>query len=248
MSPPIFEPSASPVVLLAVWGGLAVAAFIYAVVLGFRHRDVLPVVACIGALVCALNEPIYDTLGVLVYAHVPSMFVAYTSWGREIPWTLVIGYLPWVGLMPYLIYRAMAGGASRSTLHKIAFGLFLSVALVELLNLVWWDNWRYYGEVPIRGLLSGGIIQMAAMPMLAALLYLMLDRPSGTIRRIVLGIVVPCISLPMIFASTSWPMYVANYSNVPDWLSWVAAGISIALCVAAVPVISGLAVRWREAA
>lgn len=244
--PPLFDPDTSPEAMLAVWGALALSAVIYAVVRAVRDRDALPVAACVGAAVCALNEPIYDILGKLVYAQVPDAYVAYEAFGREIPWTLVIGYVPWVGLVPYLVYRLMARGTSRRTIQLIGLGLGLSVLLVEVMNSVWLGNWQYYGEVPLRGVLAGGVIQMASMPLLAALLYLMLDRPSGQLRRVVLGIIVPSISLPMAFAATSWPIYFSNYAALPAWVDWAAAGVAVALCIAAVLVIARLSERWHE--
>jgi hypothetical protein len=46
--------------------------------------------------------------------------MAYSAFGRDIPRFLVLGYLPWVGLLPYLISRAMHAGVSRAKLHGIA--------------------------------------------------------------------------------------------------------------------------------
>src|ERR1700722_12368975 len=104
--------------MLILWGVLVVAAATYAIYLAVRNRDVLPVAVCVGALICAFNEPIYDTLGKLVYARTPPSYVAFTTFGRSIPWAVVIGYLPWVGLVPYLLYRQMVKGISRIRLQQ----------------------------------------------------------------------------------------------------------------------------------
>jgi hypothetical protein len=244
-APPVFTPGASAGAMVIVWGALALGATGYAVLLAVRNRDVLPVAACVGALVCALNEPIYDVLGKLVYAKVPPGYVAYTAFGRHIPWTLVIGYVPWVGLVPYLLSRRMASGISRSHLHLIALGLSASVGLVEILNALWLHMWRYYAPESGRGVIAGGLIQMSAMPILCGFLfYVFADRVSG-VRRALLGIVIPTMSLPIVFAATSWPLYVSNYADISEGLRWVAAAVSVGFCVVAVLAVSYLAERWH---
>jgi hypothetical protein len=232
--------------MIVLWGGLALAAVAYAVVLAVRYRDPLPIAACVGAGICALNEPIYDTLANLVYARTPDSYTAYTAFGRHIPWTVVLGYIPWVGLVSYVLFRNMAAGTSRGRLHAIALGLGVSVAGTEILNAAWLHAWRYYGQSAWRGVLGGGTIQMAAMPLLCGFLFYALADRMGTWGRITLGIVVPTLALPMTFASTTWPLYVANHSSLPGVVSWGAAALSAACCVAAVYCVTFLAQRWHS--
>jgi hypothetical protein len=243
---PVLHAGVSAATLLIVWAALVAPAVGYAVVLAGRNRDVLPLAACVGALVCAFNEPIYDILGKLVYSQVPSGYVAYTAFGRHIPWALVIGYIPWVGLVPYLLARQMAAGMTRRRLHLIAFGLTASVGLVELLNAVWLHMWRYYAPYSGRGVLAGGIVQMASMPLVCGLLfYIFADRFDG-VRRALLGVAIPTMALPMVFAATSWPLYVTNYAHVPESVRWGADALTVALCVLTVFGATDLAVRWRD--
>jgi hypothetical protein len=196
-------------------------------------------------VICALNEPIYDILGKLVYARAPSGYIAYTAFGRHIPWTLVIGYVPWVGLVPYLLARLMSAGISRARLHLIALGLTASVGLVEILNAVWLHGWRYYAADSGRGVLAGGLVQMSSMPIVCGLLfYVFADRFTGA-RRALLGVVIPTMALPLVFAATSWPLYVSNYADIPQWLHWAAAGLTVVFCVVAVLAASYMAERWR---
>lgn len=240
-APPVTHASADAGAMLAVWTSMAIAAVAVACWLAWRHRDALPVAACAGALICTLNEPIYDILAKITYAQSP--YVAYSAFGRDIPWTLVVGYVPWVGLMPYVLSRMIAGGASRTRLLQVAAALTASVVLVEILN-VWLDAWTYYGQSAWRGVLGGGVMQMAAMPMLCALLYCVIgDRLRGA-RRAVLGIVLPPMALPMVFASTTWPLYVANHADVSTGVAWLAAGAALGLCLLTLFTVIGLAVRW----
>jgi hypothetical protein len=240
-NPPVYQAQASAAAMLALWGVLALAAAVYAVVLAVRRRDVLPVAVCIGALVCALNEPIYDTLGKLVYSHVPSGYVAYTAFGRHIPWTLVVGYVPWVGLVSYLLAQRIREGVSRRQLYLVAAGLSVSVGIVEVLNALWMHNWRYYGGHAARGVLGGGIVQMSAMPIVCGFLLVVFAMPARGAARAALGVVVPTMALPITFAATSWPLYLSNYSRMSEALHWCLAALTVAFCVLAVLGIARLA-------
>jgi hypothetical protein len=242
-APPGFDSAVSSEALLIGWVLLCAIGAGISIWVAVRERDILPLTACVGAFVCTLNEPIFDVLAKLVYPD--NLDVAYSAFGRDIPWTLVVGYLPWVGLMPYLLYRLMASGAPRAQLHKIAAGLIGSVALVELLNATWLHAWKYYGETAWRGVLGGGIMQMAAMPLVCALLYYLLaDRMTGW-RRASMGLIVPAVSLPLVFGATTWPLYFSNYTKLPAAVDWIAAGLTIALCLLAIPIITRIAQRWH---
>jgi hypothetical protein len=231
--------------MLVAWGLLALGAVGGSIFLAVRNRDLLPVAACAGAIICAFNEPIFDILARLVYAKSPTAYVAYTAFGRHIPWTLVLGYIPWVGLVPYVISRQMSSGVSRSRLHVVAFAMVVSVALVEIVNALWLKDWKYYGGSSARGVLGGGIVQMAVMPLLCGFLYHALGAKVTGWARALLGLVIPTMALPMAFASTSWPLYVSNYADIPQALHWAAAAVTIAFCVASVLAITYLAERWQ---
>jgi hypothetical protein len=121
----------------------------------------------------------------------------------------------------------------------------VSVFVLEVVNAVWWENWKYYGESPTRSSLGGGVVQMAAMPLLCALIYLVLGERARGAPRALLGLVAPVVALPMVFASTTWPLYLSNHGDLPTAVDWLAAALTIALGFAAVPLITGLAERWQ---
>jgi hypothetical protein len=240
--PPATTSEISTTVVLLVFAALAAGAFAYAVTAAVRTRDILPVAACIGALICALNEPIYDLLGKIVYAS--DHPTAYTAFDRDIPVFLVVGYLPWVGLLPYLIARMMRAGVARSRLHAIALASFVSVVVVETLGTSL-DAWTYYGEAPLKYL--GVAPMMAPVPILCGfLLYATGDLLHGWRR---LGIVVvPTLALPAVYASAGWPMYLALYSDVPKGVQWLAGAATVALCALIVVAVTKAAERWRAGA
>jgi hypothetical protein len=218
--PPDLHSRVSPGLVLALFGAVALASAVYAIYLAVRRRDLVPVVVCVGALVCAFNEPIYDLLGKIVYAGNHPM--AYSYFGRDIPWFLVVGYLPWVGLLPYLISRAMRDGVPRSRLHLLAFASFVSVVVVETFgNSV--DAWTYYGDAPLKFLVVAP--QMAPVPIVGGfLLFAVADRLAGW-KRVLAAFAISTVALPMVFASASWPLYVGLNADLPavvDWLLGIA--------------------------
>lgn len=240
--PPHLVSQIPPGAVLGAFGLIVAASAVYAIVTTVRTRDLMPVVVCVGALVCAFNEPIYDILGKIVYADNHPM--AYTSFGRSIPWFLVIGYLPWVGLLPYLISRAMHAGVSRNKLHGIAFGSFLSVVVVESIGTSF-HAWAYYGQVPLKFLVVAP--QMAPVPIVGGfLLFAVADRFNGW-RRLAAGFAISTLALPMVFASASWPLYIGLNSDLPAVLNWILGAAMLGLSAAVVAATTKLAETVRAA-
>lgn len=231
-SPVTSSSNVSPDLVLVVFGLLALVAFAYALVMAVRLRDAVPVLVCLGSLLCAFNEPIYDILGAITYAD--DHAVAYTLMGREIPWFLVVGYLPWVGVAPWVLSRLMAGGLSRRAMHVFAAGTFLSVVLVEALGTSL-DAWTYSAPLPIEWLVVAP--QMAVCPLLGAFLLFALQPWAQGPRRLVM-IAPPLVALPATYAASSWPMYAAAYGDVPGIVRWGAALVSAALLVGMVVAIA----------
>lgn len=238
-TPPSTQSDVCPDLVLAVFGVLALAGAVYAVAQAARLRDAAPVLVCAGALLCAFNEPVYDILGKITYADDHPM--AYELMGREIPWFLVLGYLPWVGVAPWVLSRRMVGGVSRRSLHLFAAATFVSVVAVESLGTAL-DAWTYYAVEPIKWLVVAP--QMSVVPLLGAFLLFAIEPWARGWRRI-LVIVPPLVALPATYAATSWPMYVAAYGDMPPGLRWLSAGASMGLMVLAVLAIAAATERWH---
>lgn len=233
--PPVIHSDVDTVAFVIGFGVLAVIAFGLCAREAVRRRDVLPVALCLGALVCTLNEWIYDFLGKIVYA--AEAATAYSAFGRDIPVFLVIGYVPWVGALPYLIARLMERGVRRSTLHWIALGSFVSVVVVETIGTSI-GAWKYYGDPPLKWL--GVAPMMAPVPIVCGyLIYALGSRVQG-LNRVWL-FAVPCVTLPAVYASAGFPMYTALYTDVPEAIEYLAGIATLALCAAFVSVASAAA-------
>ncbi|MBI3216203.1 MAG: hypothetical protein HYZ38_20490 [Mycobacterium sp.] len=224
---------------LFIFGGLAVATTLLMIAVSIRRRDIAPIALCVGALICAINEPIYDLLGKFVYAE--NSLVAFVAFDRRIPLFLVVGYVPWVAGISFWVSELMARGASRRTIHLISLASFASVVVVETFGNIT-KAWIYYGEPPLKYL--GVAPGMAGVPVVCgALIYLLGTMLKGK-RRILIG-VVPLFALPAVFASSCVFMYVSLYSSPSkpaQYLAGIASMVFIALIVGAT---SAVAVRWR---
>jgi hypothetical protein len=226
---PVITSEVSPAIVLVAFGIALVGALIYAIRLTIRERDLLPIAACVGALVCALNEPIYDVLGKIVYATDHPR--AFSYMGRDIPWFLVIGYVPWVGALPVGLARLMAKGADPKIFYRLVAASCLSVVVIETFgNHFEW--WIYYGEPPLKLLVVAP--QMAPVPIAGALLLYALAHPLTGWKRAATAFVVSTLALPMVFASASWPLYAGLYADLPMALDWVAGAAMLALSAAVV--------------
>jgi hypothetical protein len=239
--PPVFVSDVNPLVMVLFFGATAAAAVLVASYWAFTRRDALPVVTCISAVICSLNEPIFDILGKITYAENSS--IAFTAFGRSIPWFLVMGYIAWVGLFPYVIARGMAAGWSKRRLYWVSALGTLSVVGTEVVNR-FVHAWKYYGEPPLQ--FFGGVAAMASVPLVAGFLLYALALPATGWRRNIAGLFIPLLSLPMMFASTGFPLYIALYGDFPTAFNYVAVLALLALIVVAVIGTVQLTELWRN--
>jgi hypothetical protein len=237
---PIVHSKVDTVIFLALFGGLAAMAFAASSVIAVRTRNLLAVFSCLGALACSLNEPIYDYLGKIVYAS--NSTTAYTAFGRHIPLFLVLGYVPWLGFLSYLVSRLMAKGVRRERLWLIATGSFLSVVVIETLGNIS-DSWHYYGTAPLKYL--GVAPQMAPVPILTGMLLFILDTQLRGWRR-VFAMLAPMLALPAVYAAAGFPIYVGLYSHISKPVQYLAGIVTLALCAAIVFCCTWAAEAWRR--
>lgn len=225
---------------LLLFGALALATVVAAVVHGARRRDVAPVAVCLGALVCALNEPIYDELGMIVYAGDAAR--AYTAWDRDIPLFLVVGYVPWVAGLSYVVAELLRRGGRRSRLHAIALGSFASVVAIETAGTSV-EAWTYYGEAPLKYL--GVAPQMAPVPIVCGVLIHLLDSMLTGPRRLLIALA-PIFALPAVYAAAGMPIYLSLHSDPPKAVQVLAGAATLALCTAITVAATGVGARWRS--
>jgi hypothetical protein len=225
------------IVIYILLGGGCAAYLVYQTI---KKRDLLPIAVLIGTLICSLNEPIYDLLGKIVYAE--DQYMAYRGFDRNIPWFVILSYIPWLGLFSYLVSQWMANGISAKKLQIFAIFSFLAAASIEAIgNLT--HVWIYYGEHPIKAI--GVAPQTAPMPLVTGfLIYLFASRLKG-ISRLAIAII-PTMSLPFVYAGTSWPGYVGAHMDVAIGWKWLAAFSAVGLSVLTMLVVPQLYARYRD--
>lgn len=239
--PPAIDSAINPAYILGVFSVVALAASLYAVWWSIRDRDPIPLAACVGAFVCSLNEPFYDILGRIVYAQ--DHAVAYSGFGRDIPWFLVIGYIPWVGLLPCIVAKMISDGVSRRALHILALGSCVSVVAVETLGNLF-HGWEYYGKAPLKFLVVAP--QLAPVPIVGGLLIYAFAYQLTGWKRACVAFAASTVALPMVFAGASWPLYVGLNFDLPTWLNWVLSAAMLGLTAAFVVAATGVADRLRR--
>ncbi|ASR01217.1 hypothetical protein [Gordonia rubripertincta] len=214
-------------VMLTFFGVTALGSAAAAAYWSYSRRDWLPIVCVVSAMVCALNEPIFDVLGKIVYAD--NAIIAFNAFGRDIPLFLVIGYIAWVGVLPYVIARGMQAGWSPKVLYTISVVDVSSVVVVEIVNR-FIHGWKYYGEAPLN--YFGGVAAMASVPLAGGFLLFALAFPLEGWKRLATAFFIPVFSLPMMFAATGWPLYLALHSDYPTLVNYLAVAGLLILIVA----------------
>ncbi|MCW3013981.1 MAG: hypothetical protein JWO02_1073 [Solirubrobacterales bacterium] len=221
-------------VVTIIFLAIGIPAACYAGYLSVRDRDPLPVLCVIGAMLAVLAEATFDELGHIWY---PENIRprAFTMLDRPIPAFLIAGYIPWVGVLPVILARAMQGGIRRTVLWSLAVATGLSNVAVDAIGTSA-GAWSYYADGPLHYLTTAPIL--AALPILEAWLILTL-RPRLPGWRVGLLTFVPPFTLSALFAGTGWPMYAAlNIPNVPYAVQVLAGLLTIGLVAAIVWLIS----------
>lgn len=242
LEPPVLiAPADTAVTTLVLFGAATAAVFVALVTMTVRRRDPLPLALFFGGIACSIPDPIYDWLAKMVFASNQPM--AFRLIETSVPWWAVMCYSGWFGLLPYLIARRMAKGASRHSLYLISFAGMLGILFFEVVNANWLHAWEYYGEQPLKYLGSNPAV--ATLPVVIGfVLYTVAWRLTGW-RRMMAGLVIPPAVSPMLLLGTTWPVNLALHSDLPVVLDYLAVALSGLLVVGTLHVTSGLARQWR---
>jgi hypothetical protein len=227
-------PDGSSEALLAVFLVLGLASAAYAVILAVRRRDPLPVLMIAGAGVAVFNEATFDVLGHIWYP-VNVHPRAFTMLDRPIPLSLVFGYLPFLGLLPVLIARAIDEGVARSRLWALALGIAGANLAIDILGTQL-GTWSYYGDWPLK-YIAGSPLVAAAPFAIAGLLAATRSRLTGPRRALV--VLIPATGLGATFAGAGWPAFAAmNIAGTPLIVQVAAGVVTLILSASIIHVVS----------
>jgi hypothetical protein len=179
----------------------------------------------IGAAIAVGVEATFDVLGKIHYAQ-NSHPMIYESFGQHLPAHLIFGYIPFCGVLPFILALKMREGLTRRTLVIVALATGVAGAMIDGLGALT-NSWGYYGSAPSN--LLGVAPQMAGEPLVgAALLMLLIPLLRGP--WILALVLLPGSVLAGAYAFSGWPTYVVIHANAPGWANWVAGAITLAIC------------------
>ena len=102
---------------------------------------------CLAAgLICSLDEAIVDVLGKCWF---PNETIAYSAYGRDVPWWVVFCYVIFFGNLPYLFARAFQRGLLKQAFWKSIAAGFVFNAIIEV-PVLQADVYTYYGNQPFE--------------------------------------------------------------------------------------------------
>ena len=224
-------------VLLVVFGVMAAAATGYAVCLARQDRSWVPLLAVLGSAVAVVNDAVFDQLWEIWYpANIEPRL--WTMLDRPIPLFLVLGYIPFIGVLPVVVARLLERGVGPRVLWYIAAATALGNLAVDMIGDAG-SAWVYYADGPLKYLTNPPIT--AAVPIVAGwLLYV--ARPTRW--RLLLAFATPPFTLAAVYAGTGWPSFAAlHIDGVPRGVQALCGLVTLVLSAS---LIGAVAANQRE--
>jgi len=204
------------------FGIVGVAVLIWVVVLMTRTKNVLPLLLVAGGALVAVNEPIVDVLGKIIYP------LNYTyklvSFGRDLPLWLIPPYMGFLGITPYYMARII----QRTPANKKALYLFSILPLVGIFFLDFavsrTGHYQYYGTGLFHN--GAGYFLTAAYPLVAGYALYLSYSLKGIGARLV-QFFLPSVAFSAAFAVTSFPLCFALNTDLTPALDMMIRLLSV---------------------
>jgi hypothetical protein len=216
-----------------MYAGLAVVsiATIWALYVGFKKHNWLPLMLIFGGFLCSLCEPMLDFLGHLRWANdlPPS---GYSNFGIAIPLLIPFCYAAFLGLEPYFIYLLFKRGVTVKQVMLIYLAGGLSDAIMETPGLLM-HVYQYYGVQPYTFLKFPywwAFINGASFMTIGFFIWYLEPRLKSWGRALFL--VLPPIGMMVAYFSVGWVHILALNSALPTPAKWVATTIMMAAFIA----------------
>ena len=204
-----------------------------------KERSPIPALCMLGGAFAMFMEPIVDVLGQVWFPR-QGQWVLFETWGRPIPWFIVV-YIWYVGGQSVITFRSLERGALARDIWKL-YGIFFVANLICETPGLYMNLYTYYGRQPLnffRLPLLWPVVN-SMMPILAGTLVYLL-RPYMKGWR-VLGVIplIPAADGAANIAA-AWPTWSALNTRLPTPLIWVAGCVTIALASLMIHVIAQIA-------
>jgi hypothetical protein len=209
-------------VVLLIWWAVSVERHNY----GF----LLPLVM-LGGLLAALQEPILDIL-VLVWYPVTDYLVAFKAFGRHVPWLVPIGYVWFVGGLPYLVYRLLCVGIYGRRLWWVFACIMVIDCIAITAAFVLAGVGGFYGKQPFN--LWGYPFWWAgldgAQPIVGGVgLYWLVPRLNKGWQKALAAVLMPTMSLGATSGAVVSPIALALNTDQPRHIMHLAGAATFAL-------------------
>ena len=112
-----------------------------------RERSPIPALCMVGGALAIFMEPIVDVLGQVWFPR-DGQWRLFETWGRPIPWFIVV-YIWYVGGQAYLSYRKLDQGGRGRDIWKLYTIFFLANIACETPGL-YMNLYTYYGHQPLN--------------------------------------------------------------------------------------------------
>jgi hypothetical protein len=195
-----------------------------------------------GGLICAVNEPLIDSLGHVWYPTDGEN--AYTLLQRYVPWWVVFAYVAFFGGLAWLLSELIRSGGSQRTLWLAVGGVWLADVILEI-PILSGNVYIYYGQQPFQ---IGGFPLIWAFlncggALLGAVAIARLSPVLTGIRQLWL------LLIPIVTQYLSWfagmPHFLALGSDTSDTVREIASAASMLITIAVIVGLIRLAVPTR---
>lgn len=192
-----------------------------------KERSPIPALCMVGGALAILMEPIVDVLGQVWFPR-DGQWRLLETWGRPIPWFIVV-YIWYVGGQAYLSYRKLDQGGRGRDIWKL-YGLFFVANVICETPGLYMNLYAYYGHQPLNffRLPLWWPAVNAAMPILAGTLIFLL-RPYLQGWRVLAVILLIPAADGMANAAVAWPTWNALNTRLPAAIVWAAGCLTVAL-------------------
>jgi hypothetical protein len=209
---------------------LAGGALIWGITRWVRHREDLPVLMWVGALVAVVAEPMLDLLCHIWYATDLPLTVV-SGWGVKVPLLVPLAWAFFVGMTGYVAYRRMLVGMSvRAVFALLGAYMLLDIAL-EYPAIIG-NAWTYYGHHPLM-LFGFGLwmtwINATGMIIGGFLAWVLEPRVTGVWRPVLL--LCPGAGYLMSWTVLSFPNYLAMEWDPPTPALLALSLLSLVFCL-----------------
>jgi hypothetical protein len=210
--------------------GQVVPCLVFAFIAGRmwrRERSPIAALFMVGGALAMFMEPIVDVLGQVWFPR-NGQWRLFETWGRPIPWFIVV-YIWYVGGQAFIAYRQLEKGGRGHDIWKLYGIFFLANVICETPGL-YMNLYAYYGHQPLNffRLPLWWPAVNAAMPILAGTLVFLL-RPYLQGWRVLAVILLIPAADGMANAAVAWPTWNALNTRLPAAVVWAAGCLTVAL-------------------